>query len=337
VQRQIGDSWLADIGYVGSLGTKLLNRRQFNYALVTPDATTGNTNQRRRFNVGNPQSGAFGGAVFSSIQDQLTDANSNYNSLQASLTKRMGRGLSMTHAYTWSHAIDEGSGLRVQGNGNIYNRAFDRGNAEFDFRHRYAGSFLYELPFLKNQRGLRAALAGGWGFSGVVAVQTGPPINIVEAADRCLCGMDTTAQHPDFLGGTITFYDPRNVSAVAGKPNSYFDGTGGGSGSGAPNPYFRRVGTGNSAALGAGRLGSFGRYVFHGPGFANWDLSAFKRLNVTERQQFEIRGEFFNAFNHAQFDSINSSNIGNIGSPNFGVISATRDPRIIQFSARYRF
>jgi hypothetical protein len=336
VQRQMGQDWLADIGYVGSRGTKLLNRRQLNYALVTPDATTANTNPRRRFNIGNPLNAAFGGAVFSSVQDQLSDANSNYNALQASVTKRMGKGLSMTHAYTWSHAIDEGSGLRTQGNGNIYNRTFDRGNAEFDLRHRYAGSFLYELPFLKNQKGLLAAL-GGWGVSGVVSMQTGPPINIVEAADRCLCGIDNTAQHPDFLGGTIAFYDPRSVSASTGRPNSYFNGTGGGSASGAPNPYFRRVGTGNTAASGAGRLGTFGRDVFHGPGFANWDLRAFKRFKISERQRLEVSGDFFNAFNHAQFDAINSANMGNIGSPSFGVISGTRDPRIVQVNARYQF
>jgi hypothetical protein len=337
VQRQLGETWLADAAYVGSLGRKLLNRRELNYALVTPTATTGNTNQRRRFNIGNPQDAAYGGAVFGGITNQLTDANSNYNALQLSLTKRFGRGLSMTHSYTWSHAIDEGSGLRVSGNGNIYNRAFDRGNAEFDIRHRYVGSFVYEMPFFKDRGGLLSALFGGWGASGVVSAQTGPPINIVESADRCLCGMPTSAQHPDYLGGAIQLYDPRSVTAVPGRPNSYFDGTGGGSATGAPNPYFRRVGSGNTAALGAGRLGTLGRNTLPGPGYFNWDLSGFKRFRITERHTFEFRGEFFNAFNHTQFDALGSSGIGNIGSTNFGRISATRDPRIIQLSARYSF
>jgi len=337
VQYQMGQSWVAEMGYVGSKGTKLLNRRGINYALVLPGASTANTNNRRRFNQGNPQNAAYGGAVFGGITDQLTDANSIYNALQLSLTKRFTRGFSMTNAFTWGHAIDTGSGLRVQGNGNIYNRALDRGDSEYDIRQRFVSSWVYELPFLRNQQGVVGHILGGWGVSGVVQVQSGPPINIVEAADRCLCDMPTSAQHPDYNGTAIVFYDPRSAAAVAGRPNSLFNGTGGGSTTAATNPYFRRVGSGTTLASGAGRLGSFGRDVFHGPGFANWDISAFKKVNITERQYLEIRGELFNAFNHTQFDSTNSTGIGSIGSANFGIISATRDPRVIQFTARYTF
>ena len=340
VQRQIGTDWVFEVGYVGSKGTKLLNRRNQNYATVTPTATTGNTNSRRRYNLGNPQDGAFGGAVFGGITDQLTDANSIYNSLQASLTKRFSRGLSTTQAYTWGHAIDEGSGLRTgaaAGQGNVYNRAFDRGNSEYDVRHRYVGSLVYEMPFFKGSRNALAQILGGWGASVIFTAQTGLPINIVESADRCLCDMPTSAQHPDFLGGDIKFYDPRNITDVSGRPNSYFDGTGGGTATGAGNPYFRRVGSGNSAALGAGRLGTFGRNVFFGPGYANWDIDGFKRFTIHENHAFEFHAQFLNAFNHTQFDAIGSSGFASIGSVNFGRISSTLPPRIIQFSARYSF
>jgi len=150
--------------------------------------------------------------------------------------------------------------------------------------------------------------------------------------------MPTNAQHPDYNGTPIVFSDPRSATAVAGRPNSLFNGTGGGSATAATNPYFRRVGSGTTLAGGAGRLGSFGRDVFHGPGFANWDISASKKIFIrSEGQYLEFRGELFNAFNHTQFDSTNSSSIGSIGSANFGIISATRDPRIIQFTARYTF
>jgi hypothetical protein len=337
MQYQLGQSWVGEAGYVGSKGTKLLNRRELNYALILPGASTANTNDRRRFNQGNPQVATYGGPVFGSITDQLTDANSNYSALQLSLTKRFTNGFSMTNAFTWGHAIDEGSGLRVQGNGNIYNRQFDRGDSEYDIRQRFVSSWVYELPFFRTQQGIIGHILGGWGVSGVFQAQSGPPINIVEAADRCLCGMPTNAQHPDYNNTSVVFYDPRSATAVAGKPNSYFDGSGGGSATGAPNPYFRRVGSGNSLASGAGRIGTFGRDAFHGPGFANWDISALKKINVTERQYLEIRGELFNSFNHTEFDSTNSTGLGSIGSANFGVISATQSPRIIQFTARYTF
>lgn len=288
VQYQLSTDWLADLGYVGSLGTKLLNRREANYGIVTPDATTGNINQRRRFNLGNPQTAAFGGAVFGGITTQLTDSNSNYSALQAGLTKRFNNGFSMTHAYTWSHAIDEGSGLRTgsgAGNGNVYDRRFDRGDSEFDVRHRYVGSFVYEIPFMRSQQGFFGHILGGWGASGVVTAQTGPPINIVESADRCLCGMPTSAQHPDYNGVAIEFYDPRSVSAVAGRPNSFFNGTGGGNATGAGNPSFTRVGRGNSAVLGAGRLGSFGAMSSMAPviSIGTWLAS---RISISPKSRF---------------------------------------------------
>jgi hypothetical protein len=195
----------------------------------------------------------------------------------------------------------------------------------------------YELPFWKSRKHLLARIARGWGASLIVSAQTGVPLNIVESADRCLCDMPTSAQHPDFLGGEIRFYDPRNVSVVPGRPNSYFDGTGGGNATGGGNPFFRRVGSGNSTALGAGRLGSFGRNVFDGPGYANWDFDAFKRITIREHHGFEFRVQFLNGFNHTQFDAIGSSGLASIGSPNFGKVSSTLPPRVIQLSARYAF
>jgi outer membrane receptor protein involved in Fe transport len=77
--------------------------------------------------------------------------------------------------------------------------------------------------------------------------------------------------------------------------------------------------------------------VFYGPGYANWDIDAFKRIAIRESQTFEFRAQFLNAFNHTQFDAIGSSGLNSIGSPNFGRISSTLPPRIIQLSARYTF
>ena len=85
--------------------------------------------------------------------------------------------------------------------------------------------------------------------------------------------------------------------------------------------------------LGAGRYGNAGRNTILGPGVNNWDLSAFKRTRLTESHELQIRGEMFNAFNHTQFDIPNV----NIGSPNFGRITTTRQPRVVQIGLRYSF
>ncbi|MBI3693885.1 MAG: carboxypeptidase regulatory-like domain-containing protein [Acidobacteria bacterium] len=329
VQTQPFRDWVLEAGYVGSSGVKLLNRRQSNPAIPGPGATTGNTNLRRVLNQNNPLNAKFGGAVFAGITNQLSDANSNYHSLQLGVTKRFSRGFQMSHAYTWGHAIDNASGLRVSSR--IDNARADRGNSEQDIRHRYVGSYLWEAPWWKNQdRGLGRIL-GGWGVSGITTFQTGLVFNITEGTDRCLCTSGN--QRPDYIGGNLTLFDPRSTSAVSGRANSYFDGTGGGTAAADTNPYFRRVGTGTSFALGAGRFGNMGRNVFHGPGLNNWEFSIFKRTKISESHKLEFRAEFFNMWNHTQFQNPD----GGIASPNFWRVTTAQDPRLIQLGLRYMF
>ncbi len=329
IQSEPWRNWLLEAAYVGSTGVKLLNRRQINPAIPGPGATTGNTNPRRILNQGNPQNVQFGGAVFGGVTNQLTDANSNYSSLQLSLTRRLSKGLSMLHSYTWGHTIDNASGLRV--GSRIDSARADRGNSEQDIRHRYVASFLYELPWLSSQAGALGRILGGWGFSGITTFQGGTVLNITEPQDRCLCTSGN--QRPDYIGGQVTYYDPRLTSTVTGRPNSWFDGTGGGAGTADPNPFFRRVGSGPSVALGGGRFGNLGRNVLRGPGLNNWDFAIFKRVKINESHRVEFRTEFFNMWNHTQF--LNPS--GDIGSPNFGRVTASQDPRVIQMALRYLF
>ena len=333
VQYQIAPAWLASVGYVASNGVKLMYRNEMDPAVPISTATTGNTDQRRIYNLTNPQSAAYGGAVFSGITDQSSAANSNYNSLQAELRTRMWHGLVMTHAYTWSHSIDDASGLRVNSTGNIYSRANDRGNSEFDIRHNYVGSVIYDLPWMKDQKSFVGHVLGGWTFSFIEAIHSGLPFNLTEPNDRCLCGGG--GNRPDYIGGDVQFVDPR--TNAFGKQNSYFDGTSGGSGGALTNPYFRRVGTGNSAALGAGRYGNFARNVFHGPGAINSDIGLTKRVRISEGQSFELVGEAFNLFNHTNFLNPVSTTGGSIGSATFGQITGALDPRLIQITARYTF
>ena len=236
----------------------------------------------------------------------------------------------MTHAYTWSHAIDSASDQAVRDRPDDgYSR---RGHADHDRRHVYVGTYVYEFPWRRSQTGPLGRLGGGWGVSGMTLMRSGAPFDLVDNDDRCLCGVYFVGT-PDYIGGEIAFHNPRSTDAVRGRPNSWFDGTGGGAPTAAPNPHFRRVGSGPSYELGAGRCGNFGRNVLRGPGFVNWQLSAFKRTKITERQSLEFRAGFFNLFNQAQF--INP--IGDIGSTNFGRILETAEPRIIQFSLRYMF
>jgi hypothetical protein len=332
VQYQIARDWAADAAYVGSQGRKLENRRDIDPALFTPDATVFNEPVRNRYNINNPQDAAYFGAVFGGITNQLSDATSSYNSLQLSLEKRVAHGLQITNAYTYSHCIDDGSGLRF--NSNPFDARRDRGNCDTDVRHRYIGSVVYDLPFFKEQHGLLGHLLGGFNVASVVTLQTGLPFDIIDTGDRSLTGAGD--DRPDYLGGKVTFVDPR--SNQFGLSNPYFNGTGGGTADGAGNPFFRRVGSGGSAAAGAGRYGNLGRNVFHGPGILDTDLSISKRIRITEHQALVFRGEAFNFFNHGQFfNPGNSANQVDIASPSFGQVIFARDPRLVQLSLHYTF
>lgn len=331
MQYQASKDWLLDAAYVGGNGVKLLNRMQLNPGIITPTANSLNLDQRRVYNLANPQQSAdYGGAVYSGITGQTSNANSIYNSLQLAITKRLGHGLIMSHSYTWSHGIDNASSLRTNGVGNLYNGRLDRASSDTDIRHRYVGTVIYDLPFFKGNTGVLRHVFGGWNLSGVVSTQTGLPFNISESTDRSLAG-PLGGNRPDYVGGTLTFVDPR--LNLFNKQNSYFDGTGGGSSTAATNPFFHRVGSGLSVAQGAGRFGTLGRNVFHGPGLVSADISLAKTFKITERHNLMFRAEGFNFINHTNF--FNPS--GNIGSATFGRITAARDPRLVQLTARYFF
>jgi hypothetical protein len=251
------------------------------------------------------------------------------------VSKRFSDGLYFQNAYTWSHCIDNSSGLRS--NTRFNDPRADRGNCEQDIRHRNVLSYIYELPFYKSQSGFAGKVLGGWQISGVTVLQTGTPFNITEPTDRSLTGAGS--DRPDFVGGTLQFFDPRNTNTSLGPNttaptnNHAFNGTGGGTGTAASNPFFRRVGSGASLAGGGGRFGNLGRNVFHGPGDINFDVTLMKRTKIGENKIIEFRSEFFNVFNHANFGNPN----GNIGSTNFGRITTTDDPRLIQFGLKFTF
>src|SRR4029450_31405 len=107
-------------------------------------------------------------------------------SMRVTVQKRFSEGLDYKNAYTWSHCIDNSSGLRSNTRWN--DPRADRGNCDQDIRHRNVASYIYELPFYKDQVGPLGKLLGGWQLSGVTVLQTGTPFNITEPNDRSLSG-----------------------------------------------------------------------------------------------------------------------------------------------------
>jgi len=278
------------------------------YSSPTCDPTTGN---------GCPADGI---PVFSSIFAQDTIANSNYNSLQASLERRLSNGLQFEIAYTYSKSIDDASSfenaLKPICNGVLNNFTCNRGLSLFDARHRLVISYLWQLQLPKYD-GMKGKALNGWAVSGITSFQSGFPIRMITIDDQELendtSGFEAPGRPVEI--GPVQFLNPKSNS----------------------NYYFCQGGAGsNGCNIQDPALGSLGgpRSLCCGPGINNFDMSVQKETAIGESVHTEFRAEFFNIFNHAQF--LNPD--GNFSDgPDFGRITHTRDPRQIQFALKVSF
>ena len=247
-----------------------------------------------------------------------TTGKSNYHSLQVTAERRFTRGLSWLGAYTYSHSIDnvptqQGGGADGPIPQDIRYRFLDRASSSFDIKHRTTQSVIYDLPFGKGRHfevsnSVANAIVGGWQMNGILTVQGGLPFTPTLATSVSNSG----GSRPDRLKvGDVS--DPTITH--------WFDTSFGTPGAAWATPA--QFTYGNSA-----------RNPLRGPHRTNLDFSLFKIAQINERYRVQFRAEFFNAFNHPQFDLPNAT----IGSASAGVISSTvGSPRDIQMSLRLLF
>jgi hypothetical protein len=258
------------------------------------------------------------------------DGNTDYNSLELSLRRRMSKGLGYSLGYTWSHGLANfgdnltGGGLTPQ---NSYNYGAEMSNSILDIRSRFVGNFTWELPFGQGKRylsgpGAASRWLGGWQFNGIVTLQTGTPYSV-------------TAPNTGLIDPQNNFYADCIGNPFTGATTDH-------------NLYTTTGSLINPAAFAIPLPGTFGTCAprkFHGPGIQMVDLSLFKQFKFTERWQLQFRAEFFNAFNHPNFGNPN----GDISSGSFGKVSNTLapilgtdsggpgDPRQIQLALKLYF
>jgi len=214
--------------------------------------------------------------------------------------------------YTWGKAIGVNRGDLGFGGGTNIQNFFDirsnRGRAEGDVTYRFVSDFVYDLPALENSyRPVRFAL-GGWQIAGVLAAQTGQPLNVTQ---------------PNTLGGQRPdLVDPANAIVQSrGDSLQYLN-----------RAAFARVPVSPVSAATL-RPGTLGNGAVEGPGLWNLDISLGRNFRVTDKSRIQLRGELFNAFNHTNFSGIDT----NIDSARFGVITSTAGARQIQLNLRVQF
>ena len=306
VQRQLGERFAAEVGYVGSTGSHLPIFMEVNPTtpIVSPVPTIG----PRKY------------PAYSLVRPTFSDAKSWYHALQSSLRMRSWHGFNMLASYTFSHAIDHVSGLNIGGESrpvlpvNIGDQASidaaltrERGSALFDVRSRLVWSFGYELPRFDKAGAAAKFVLGGWQMNGIFQAQTGFPLTVTEANNVSL-------------------------TSLTNRPNVTCDANSGGART--PTQWFntscfQRL----TLAANPGQLGNEGRNIVRGPGFHSEDLSLFKTFPIRERLSVQFRAEAFNLLNHPRFNNPG----GSVGTPLFGVLSAAADGRVMQFAVKIGF
>jgi hypothetical protein len=334
LEKSFSDTWLLDIGYVGTSGTKLPRFIEGNPTVFVPGVDSSgnpisnenNVNQRRLYSgctLSQPN-----GCVFASSGLIAGIANSSYNALEASLRRRFSHGLSFLASYTYSQSIDDVSSFNITGSAsqavagendlaqNPFDLAAERGRSMFDARHRFVLSYQWNLPFWNHPSTWYQHMLGNWQVNGIATLMSGTPFTVFDSSDNSLQG-----GAPEITGFSA------NRPNLTGDPNS------------GPHSAQQWMNVNAFQKLAPDPLGRFqvfgdeGRNVVEGPSYLNWDFSAFKNIPVTESKQFQFRAELFNFLNHANF----RLPVSDISSPNFGQVQQDVGPRVVQMALKFLF
>lgn len=317
IQRQFMASTLLTVGYVGTKGTHLLGIVDINTVFpnlaytsgLVPATTTFTSANEPILNTLRPYQG------YNSINMIVPWFNSNYHALQAYGQKRFHEGSLISFSYTWSKNLTDNQSDRSSAPQNFYNRhAAEYGPATLDRSHVFSANAVYNLPFLREQKGLLGKTLGGWEISGILILNSGLPNTVVTSAGTDpaalgILGPSAASARPDMVcdpnkGGDKTRFAWFNASCFKDVP---------------PGVHIP---------------GNAGRGVVRGPGSERVDIALFKNFTFHERYRFQLRGESTNSFNHANPGGFGSLSVGN---GLYNTITSYRDPRIIQLGAKLYF
>ena len=336
-QQQITPTTMLDIGYYGNLGRNLMGVVDLNMPRplafqsipgyctnYAPSPCYFRALDYQMLNQVRPYQGYDAINLFSSVY------TSSYNALQAQFQKQFTDNSQIVLNYTWSHDLTDAS-ENFRGAQNTYNLKGDWGNSLFDRRHVFSASYVYFLPFFKNQHGLAGHVLGGWQHSGVVYATSGRHYD--PSASSCredfaglgLCGNTWSGDRPDQVadpnsGGAHTVKKWFNTAAfvipgcTTASPKCH-----------PTNPPLRP--------------GDAHRGTIVGPADKRWDASIFKNTKIGERINTQFRAEFFNVLNNVNFaqGAPVSGMSTSLTSSLFGRILNARDPRNIQLAFKVTF
>jgi hypothetical protein len=333
-QYEFRPTWVLELGYVGSHGihqlvaaTPTLNEAQLvgnplgtntiNTPAIAAGLVTTNTVSNASLRV------PYLGFSPNGVSQQGVDGDDKFNSLQVTVRKQISHGLMLQAAYTWSRSFTTGT----LGSNDPNDHAQQYGLNPSYYPQRLAVNYSWDLPF-GHPEGLKGKLVNGWNLSGVTIRQDGTPLTITDARGGTIFGSVSTSRAEFAAGmGNANVATPGGVEARLG--GSVLGGPG----------YFNKAAFGTTPVIGNGTgYGNSGLGIILGPGQFNWDMSLVKTTKVgglREDATLQFRTEFFNAFNHPQF---NNPAVVDVSKSTFGQITSTSvNPRLVQFALKYAF
>ena len=341
IQRELPSNIVLSVGYVGSLGRRLIRMYEGNpmtsaghTACMSDPLCAGNPAYTHLLDPqylsdpmivpGTAAIAPNGYPYYLSDGTQATNGSSNYNALQIGVTKAETHGLSFTLSYTYSHALDNASGYESASgaNGRIVNwvpgyEYLNYGNSDYDARHRLVASYNYIIPVPAAwARPVRLGL-GGWHVTGITTFATGFPVSLYDSVSYGSLWCDQYSYFgcpdvPQQLVSHVALSNPHSVNVLT-------------------TPYFSPS---NFTYETPGTFGNTHRNFFAGPGLANTDFSLIKDSHFTESQYLEIGIEGFNVFNRTNYGTPD----GNVGDgAAMGSITSAAAGRIWQLRAKYYF
>jgi hypothetical protein len=273
--------------------------------------------------------------------------SAKFNSLQASIEKKMSHGLSLLANYTWSKSLDDmPQATRISntadlnaGESYVYPlypigatgvpsgayvsdiKALDRGHSDIDKPNAISISYVYALPKLSHGNGILKYAANGWRTSGLIQHHSGDTLTAYTGTDNSLTGLTQDRAQRDYS-------KPAYLKTVSGG-----DCPAGKSCKAWLNPAAFSVPVNSGPGTG---FGNVVKGSLRGPGYTNWNAAVVRTFPIYRETNMEFRAEYFNVLNHAELNNPSVSNpVGS--STTFGTITGTADPREAQFSLKYIF
>lgn len=302
IQRELWSDWMASATYVGTRGERILiNSQNLNQSIPGPGAQ----GPRRPYYLINPN--------LTNVSYRTNAGDSKYESLQLHLEKRFSRGLTFGASYTYASYLSDVGNPNGGGNSDIQNYfciACNWGPMPDDYKSVLSINHVYQIPVGRDRKyltqGPLSYILGDWNLSGIWSATTGPhftPILGTNVSNSAGGGdqRPNVVGNPTLPSGQRSVYDWFNLGAFAVPPQYTF--------------------------------GNSGTGILVGPGYFDVDLSVVRHFRITERFGMDLRSEWFNAFNRANFNPPNAT----IGTAQAGVISSTLPARIIQMAVKFSF